>query len=299
MKFYIFLFIIFLFQYSIAKEVSITIDDFPLRCCVGNIEKFEKENEKFLKTLEEFNAPIIAFVNEIHLYNKNKNKMIEILERYSQNGHEIGNHTYSHKIINNVGFEIFKKDIEQGEEISKKIADKYNMKLKYFRHPGLGNGANKKQRKQLNEYLANHNYIIAPVTIDTMDWKFNKYYLTAIGKKDKNMTEKIIKDYLNYIENTIRFSENITKDIFHREIKHVLLMHAFQINIDHLDKVLQKIKDLGYKFITLDDALQDEVYKIDITSNYGAGNSLSRWSNLFQKNSDIDEDPAKQIKKYY
>jgi peptidoglycan/xylan/chitin deacetylase (PgdA/CDA1 family) len=299
MKFDIFLLLILFAQFANAKEVAITIDDFPLRCCFGNIKKLEEENNKFLETLKNFNVTIIAFVNEIHLHNKNKTKMIEMLEEYSKNGHEIGNHTYSHKIINTVGFEAFRKDIERGGEISQKIAEDHGMKLRYFRHPGLGNGSNKKQRKQLNDYLEVNGYIIAPVTIDTMDWRFNKYYLIAIARKDTKMMEKITNDYLSYIEKTIQFSENVTKEIFNRDVKHVLLMHAIQINIDNLDKVLQKIKDFGYKFINLNDALKDEIYKIDVTSNYGAGNSLSRWSNIFDKNEAMKGDPAPHIKKYY
>ena len=282
-----------------AKEVAITIDDFPLRCCFGSIEKLKKENNKFLDTLKNFNATIIAFVNEIHLHNKNQDKMTEMLEDYVKNGHEIGNHTYSHKIINNVGFEIFKKDLERGEEISKQIAENNGIKLRYFRHPGLGNGANKKQRKQLNDYLETHEYIIAPVTIDAMDWRFNKYYLMAIAKKDQKMIKQIKNDYLNYIEKTIKFSENAVEAIFQRQIKHVLLMHAIQINIDNLSEVLQKINDSGYEFITLDDALKDEAYQIDVTSNYGAGNSLSRWSSIFGKNEAMKGDPMAEIRKYY
>ncbi len=299
MKFCIFLFIAFFFQFANAKEVSITIDDFPLRCCFGNAERLKAENDKFLETLKKFNTPIIAFVNEIHIYNKNQVKMTEMLEDYIKYGHEIGNHTYSHKIINNVGFEVFKKDIELGEKISKKVAEANNMKLRYFRHPGLGNGANKKQRTQLDKYLQKQQYIIAPVTIDTMDWRFNKYYLIAIERKDKKMMQKISDDYLHYITKTIKFSEDVTQEIFGREIKHVLLMHAIQINIDNLDKVLQKIKDSGYEFITLDKALKDEVYKVDVTTNYGAGNSLSRWSSIYKKGEAMKTDPALTIKKYY
>ena len=108
-----------------------------------------------------------------------------MLNKYAEGNNEIGNHTYSHKIINKVGFEIFKKDILKGEKISKKLMEENNKTLRYFRHPGLGNGANKKQRQKLDEYLISTGYIIAPVTIDAMDWKFNKYYLIAMQNKDR------------------------------------------------------------------------------------------------------------------
>lgn len=291
---------IFYFASVFAKEVAITIDDFPLRCCVGDIEKLKKENDKFLETLKDFDVPIVAFVNEFGLYNKHKDMMIEMLDDYVKNGHEIGNHTYSHKIINNVGFEIFKKDFERGEKISSEIMKDHGLRLKYFRHPGLGNGRNITQRGKLNDYLKEREYIVAPVTIDTMDWKFNRDYRTAKMKNNTKMMEKIVADYLDYIGKTIKFSESVTGCLFNREIKHVLLMHAIQINIDHLPEVLQKIKDSGYTFITLDEALKDDVYTIDVLSKYGAGNWLSRWVGTLKICSDtLVDDPDRDIKRYF
>jgi len=58
-----------------------------------------------------------------------------------------------------------------------------------------------------------------------------------------------------------------------------LLLHANFINSDYFDDIAKMLKKRGYKFITLEEALKDEAYKLPDTFNRKAGISwLHRWA---------------------
>ena len=64
-----------------------------------------------------------------------------------------------------------------------------------------------------------------------------------------------------------------------REIKQILLIHANSINSDYLDDIAKMLEKRNYKFITLQDALTDEAYKLPDTFVKRNGISwLHRWA---------------------
>ena len=50
-------------------------------------------------------------------------------------------------------------------------------------------------------------------------------------------------------------------ELFGHPIKHILLLHANELNADNFDGLIKVIKDRGYQFITLEQALKDPVYR--------------------------------------
>jgi hypothetical protein len=54
----------------------------------------------------------------------------------------------------------------------------------------------------------------------------------------------------------------LSQELFGRQIKHIFLIHANELNADYLDDVVKAIKSFGYQFTTLEDALTDEAYKL-------------------------------------
>ncbi len=58
-----------------------------------------------------------------------------------------------------------------------------------------------------------------------------------------------------------------------RPIKHVLLLHMNYVNAMYLDDLLQRFREDGWSFITFEEALQDEVYRLkyDHVGVRGAG----------------------------
>jgi peptidoglycan-N-acetylglucosamine deacetylase len=49
------------------------------------------------------------------------------------------------------------------------------------------------------------------------------------------------------------------------EPKQILLLHANQLEAEHIDKLIDLIRKRGYSFVTLEDALSDPAYSLPDT----------------------------------
>ncbi len=241
------------------SRVAITIDDVP------NTRVFEKNNfsSKLISRLDSLNIPITIFINEGMIYKtKHVSKNFELLTKWIKRDYTtIGNHTFSHSRYSNVGFDQFTKDIQKGEVITRELSVMYNKPLNYFRFTYNDLGKDSLQRIYIENFLVNNNYTVAPFTIESSDWIFNylyEYYL----KNNRSMEAKRIAN--SYIDITIKYFDyfkTLSFEMYDREINQIYLCHDNSINADYLDIITDRLKDKGYIFISLDDAMQDEVYK--------------------------------------
>jgi hypothetical protein len=62
------------------------------------------------------------------------------------------------------------------------------------------------------------------------------------------------------------------------EVKQTLLLHANELNADHFDDLARMMRQRGYTFISLEQALQDKAYQLaDAQSSKGIS-WLHRWA---------------------
>ena len=270
-----------------ADEIAITFDDLPGQ----KSESAENQriiNAHILNTLKKYNASAIGFVNEGKLYDQGETQeKIAILKSWIDAGHPLGNHTYSHPSLNNSKLDSFKKDVIKGADVSKKLMHNAGLTYCYFRHPYLHTGSNPKIRSDFERFLKKENYIIAPVTIDTDDWKFNQQLID--NPKDK---EKIIQKYLQHTNAKFAFYKHASQKIFNRNIKHIWLLHVNLINAYAMNELLDIVHNLKYDIIPLNQALKDPVYSQ--TDNYYAAFGVSwlyRWDFTRGKVVDWSQDP--------
>jgi peptidoglycan/xylan/chitin deacetylase (PgdA/CDA1 family) len=206
-------------------------------------------------------------------------KKVELLELWIDSGLELGNHTYSHRSLNRIPAEEFIEDILKGEKVTRKLMRKAGNELKYFRHPFLHTGRDTLVREKVHKFFTENNYTVAPITIDNSEWIFARAYDNAFVKNDSLMMSKIVEEYISYMGSKFGHFETVSKKLFDREIKQVLLIHANKINADHFDKLADMMLNRGYKFISLKEALEDKAYESPDTF-YGAGGIswLHRWA---------------------
>lgn len=85
--------------------------------------------------------------------------------------------------------------------------------------------------------------------------------------------------YVPYMEAKLGYWERQSIKLFGREISQTLLIHANFINSDYFDDLAAMLKRRGYKFVTLEQALNDEAYRLPDTYVGPAGISwLHRWA---------------------
>ncbi|MCX6169563.1 MAG: polysaccharide deacetylase family protein [Ignavibacteriales bacterium] len=269
-------------QTEANKKMAVTMDDLPLQR-IGHFESKQSRliMDKLIEKIKSQEAPIVGFVNEEKLQSDGKNDeaKIELLKDWLNAGLDLGNHTYSHKSANRVPVEEYEKDILDGERTIKKLIEEKGKKLTYFRHPYLQTGRSLEVKNEIDKFLMEHNYVIAPVTIDNGEWIFGGAYEKAIDSNKTGMMKRIGDEYISYMKRKLEYWESQSTSLFGRNINHILLIHANTLNADYYSRLCEMIRTEGYKFISLEEALKDEAFKTKDTFIGAGGISwIHRWA---------------------
>lgn len=277
------------------KKVCFSIDDLPVVSYGEKSPEFHFDlTEKLLHNLSLKKVQAIGFVNEGKLFDKDEELISfqkECLQKWIEAGMDLGNHTLNHKDYNTTAFEEYAEEILIGEQVTKQLLSKKSKELKYFRHPFLHTGYTKELSDSLDSFLSKHGYIVSPVTIDNSDYLFAKAYHLSIRKGDNVMAKKIAKDYLVYMEEKLLYFERQSFELFNRNINQILLIHASLLNAEYVDDLADIYIKHGYTFVSMDEILEDPVYKTPITKFGKYGISwIDRWALSAGKKGDFFKD---------
>jgi len=259
------------------RQVAITVDDLPYtngpHC---DPQEVLSVTETLLKPIREQRVPIVGLLVGVRCSNLTREQRASLLQMWLDAGAELGNHTWSHPDLNKVELKEYERQIlAEDEELRSTIT---SLKLRYFRAPYLHNGSTAEIKKGLQNFLRQHGYTEAPVTLDNNDWVFAAAYNGAIQEKNAALSNKIEHAYMSYMESIIAYFEKRSRDVLGRECPQLLLIHASKLNAKMLPQLLQVFKSRGYQFVKLDDAMQDECYRI--SDSYVGPKGLSwihRW----------------------
>jgi peptidoglycan/xylan/chitin deacetylase (PgdA/CDA1 family) len=252
---------------KLDRQVAITIDDLP----GGMADRLPAADvramtTKLLTTLRDQKIPVVGFVNEKKLYKTGEvDERIKALQMWLDYGFELGNHTFSHASLNQIELKDWEDDVVQGESVTRMLLAPRKMKLRYFRHPYLDTGRDLLTRRQAEAFLVGRGYRIAPITLDGWDWMFAGLYEDAKKRSDAELQGKIAKEYLAYHDAVFAYSEQLSAKIVGYEPKQILLLHASNLEADHIGELLELLRKRGYRFITLEDALGDPAYSLPDT----------------------------------
>ncbi len=280
------LLVILLFDFAVQAQkpqrfIAVTIDDLPVVSTRKDLKNRQQITKKLLNHINKAKVPAIGFVNENKLYTgeKRDEAQVDLLRLWLNANLELGNHTFSHLSLHDNSLEKYEAEILKGEIITKELLAAKNLKMRYFRHPYLWTGLSLDIKRDLGVFLSEHNYTIAPVTIDNSDWLFSSAYDKAFDKGDKKLMKQIGASYVPHLEAKMDYWERQSVKLFGREIKQILLLHANFINSDYFDDIAKMLKKRNYKFVTLEESLKDEAYKLPDTFVKRNGISwLHRWA---------------------
>jgi len=275
------------------KMVAITIDDLPfVRMETMTNSLLGLRTVNLLNAMVKYNAPATGFVNMNKVYMDDKLDSIRyyLLKIWLLKGFDLGNHTFSHPDYNHVTYSQFVTDIEKNEPLLKELMKEYKSELVYFRHPYLHRGNSKAKADSLLTYLANHNYIEAPVTIDNAEWIFAAAYDNVLKTNNNEQRISVGNAYIAYMELKLRYYETQSEKLFGRNIRQILLIHANSLNSDYMGELLNMFVKNNYTFVDLKTALQDEAYKTeDLYYKNGGISWIDRWAITQGKSKDFFE----------
>ena len=265
-----------------ANKISVTIDDLPLQG-ISSYKPVECEKifSRLIAEIKSQKTYTIGFVNDNKLYSDGNidESKIKLLENWLDAGLELGNHTSAHLSAHKVSIAEYEEDIVNGETNLKKIIQAKGKEPKYFRHPFLHTGLSYEVKNKINNFLKERGYTIAPVTIDNSEWIFSKAYNDAYKNNDIEMLKTIGEEYLSYMNKKLEYYEGRSKELFGRNISHILLIHANRLNSEYYGRLCGMIRNRNYEFVSLDEALKDEAYKLEDKFIGNSGISwIDRWA---------------------
>ena len=264
------------------RRVAITMDDLPASAAQSmSAQELTDMTTKIIATYKQQQVPAVGFVNENKLYMKagEVDARIATLNQWLDAGLELGNHAFSHPSFNKIGLKEFEESVIRGEVVTKTLLAQHGKKIRYFRHPFLDVGRDLQSRRELEAFLINRGYTIAPVTLDPEDWAFAPLYDAARNSGDAEMQKKVADSYLKYADEVFDFYEKFSRDLFGYEPPQVILLHGNNLEADHLADLLEVLRKRGYRFITLESALNDSAYSSPNTYVGEHGNGwLEQWA---------------------
>ena len=154
-------------------------------------------------------------------------------------------------------------DIDRNEPLLRSVAAHQAQPWKIFRYPYLHEGTPYAERERVRHHLLSRGYQVAEVTVDFSDWAWNPPYTRCLAKKDQRAIAALRNNYIQDARMLLFWSLETARELYHRPIPHVLLLHVGVFTAQMLDALLSMYERNGVRFITLEQAMSDRVYDAD------------------------------------
>jgi peptidoglycan-N-acetylglucosamine deacetylase len=243
-----------------SRQIAVTFDDLPVHGPLPPGEtRLDVANQVIAALRTAHVPPTYGFVNAVHL--EQQPDTIEVLKAWRAAGYPLGNHTWSHPNLNQIPLSDFEANIAHDEPTLESLMA--GSDWHWFRFPFLAEGDSPEKRDGVREYLAQHGYRIAGVTMSFADYDWNEPYARCSEKGDGKAIRWLERSYLTAADQSIRFDRTLSKELYGREIPYVLLMHIGAFDGRMLPRLLALYQHRGFSFVSLEQAEADPFYKID------------------------------------
>lgn len=294
--------------YAQSHTVALTVDDLPFVAGDGtrpllplDAKAAVAANGKLLRAFMRHRLPVTGFVIQNGTENLGLNSGTAILHEWVADGFDLGNHTYAHPNFNDLSLEEFEGQIVRGETTIVPLMSAAGRKVEFFRFPANHTGDTKEKHDAVASFLAERGYRLAPCTIETSDWMFDRSYSLMLARKDRASATRLRKDYLVFTAAQIDYFQKLNMQVFGYEPPQIMLIHDNQLNADVIEKLLALFEKRQYRWVSLSNAESDPAYKTPETfiTKYGP-----MWGYRWAKergvtvDGSLEPDPPKWITDY-
>jgi peptidoglycan/xylan/chitin deacetylase (PgdA/CDA1 family) len=248
-----------------TRAVAVTFDDLPYQAATEALcdpAQAMALTHDFLAMLEPLDSHATAFVNSAKVCEAQAATLLpQILNAWLDAGIDLGNHTANHINIHQVTPEAYLADTDAGAPAIRAVLEARGRTLRYFRHPYLFTGDTQEKHDAIAAGLTERGYVIAPVTIDNVDWMFADVYRKADRLGDEALKQRVGEAYVAFMTTVLDHFEPYGAEITGgREPAQILLLHASTLNRDWYPRIDALYRARGYGFVTLEQALADPIY---------------------------------------
>jgi peptidoglycan-N-acetylglucosamine deacetylase len=244
-----------------SHQIAITFDDLPVHGPLPPGETRLDVASQVIAALKDAHVPpTYGFVNAVHL--ERQPETIEVLRAWRAAGNPLGNHTWSHPNVNQMPLADFEANLAKDEPTLRSLMGDGDWH--WFRFPFLAEGDTPEKRAGIREYLAQHGYRIAGVTMSFADYDWNEPYARCSEKNDRKAVAWLERSYLTAADHSIEFDRTLAKELYGHDIPYVLLMHIGAFDGHMLPRLLALYRHRGFTFISLQQAETDPFYRVDV-----------------------------------
>jgi peptidoglycan/xylan/chitin deacetylase (PgdA/CDA1 family) len=245
---------------GVTQEVALTFDDLPAHGPLPTGLTRVDIIKSLTHALQVAQAPpVYGFVNAKRLEEGPDN--LQVLQLWRDAGFPLGNHTFSHMDLNTNPLDTFEQDLLAGEPALQKLMG--DQDWRWLRFPFLNEGDTAEKHHAVAAFAREHGYKVAEVTLSFGDYAYNEPYARCLVKNDQQGIERLKQSYLSGASEALAQGPKIAKLIYGRDIKHVMLLHVGGFETVMLPRLLDLIKQLNFKLITLPEAESDPAYAMD------------------------------------
>ncbi len=182
-----------------------------------------------------------------------------VMRHWLASGHLIANHSYSHWDLAEVTAQDYINDIQKTERILATFAP--SQAYKYFRYPYLSEGDTLEKHDAVLNWLTEQHYDVAPITLDFSDYLWNEAYIRCAQQHDEPAIAWLKKTYLEQALNGLKIVHILSEQLVERDVKNIFLLHLGAFSGVMLDDLLTAYENAGVTFISLPNALTDDIYR--------------------------------------
>jgi len=252
-------------------ELAVTFDDLPVSGPLPPGQSRVGIAEQIVRTLKAAHVPpTYGFVNAVHVeYDPGT---VNVLGTWRASGNLLGNHTWSHVSLDKVSLPQFEGDLVDDEPILQLLMARQDWH--WLRYPYLAEGDTMAKRMGIRVFLAQHGYKIAGVTMNFDDYDWNGPYARCVEKRDFKSVNWLEASYLRAADENIGYYRSMSKQLYGRDIRYVLLLHIGAFDAHMLPRLLRLYRERGFSFIPLEQAEQDPFYQYDVNPKLLPGPDL-------------------------
>ena len=247
-----------------APGIAVTVDDFDL---TDTTLLSGADRDTAIRTaLRRHGVKAAGFVAGKFVDNK---VAPHVLRRWSDDGHIIGNHSFSHRYFGGQGPDALMADILKCEP----LLSAYPGFRKLFRFPYLAEGRTAEGRDTLRELLARNGYRNAAVTVDTSDWYIDNRLRAHLKAKPGSQVDSYRRFYLDHLWDRATFYDGLAKSLFGHSIDHTILLHHRLTTALFLDDALTMFREKGWRLVDAEATFDTPVLRMQ-PDTLPAGQSL-------------------------
>lgn len=191
------------------------------------------------------------------------------LSAWTAAGYPLGNHTWSHRNLNQIGVQEFDTEVARNEETLRRFGG--GELRRWLRYPFLAEGNDPAKRDSARAVLARHGYRIAAVTMDYSDWQWNDAFVRCMVPGREAELAALDTAYLANVRESAERSRALSRALYGRDVPYVLLTHIGMMEARMMPRVLELYRQAGFRFTTLEAAQRDSIYRRDVDPSLPAG----------------------------